>query len=270
MYTNYITISGILERLLKHPFLSDLSYSDASSLAITCMANVGSLSLLNRKSAVVTIENHRGYLPSDFVILNSTLHGIRRIVTNNDGGISYEPMYIASGIFNKGYSNDNRRFSSTDNINSYSVRNGNITTGFSNGNVEVMYYGLHVTPDGEILIPRNPYLITAIEEYIKKEHFRILNDLGKIPDRAFAKAEQEYCWAIGKIQSSSKSLDLQEREALSNMLTKNYIVDNFNHYDDGFATLGFPENNLNLSSTNNSVSSSELDNIFQNGTLDSE
>lgn len=261
MYTNFITISGILERLLVHPFLSDLTYSDASALAIRCLSNVGSLSLLNRKQTFVDIEYHRGNLPDDYVILNSKLHGIRRVFTDGNN-YSYEPLYEASGLFNIGYGSDNRRFTSEQNANTYSIRSGVITTGFANGKIEIVYYGLYITETGEILIPRDPFLITAIEEYIKKEHFRILNDLGKIPDKTLAKAEQEYCWAIGKVQSSSKALSLQEREALSNMLTRNYLVDNSNHYENGFENLTYPEDSINLSDASSIV----LGTTFLNGT----
>lgn len=239
MYTDHITIAGILERLMRHPLLRDLSYADATFYAIECLNNIGSVGLLTKKGEFIEVVNHKAYLPFDFVSLNSKIDGVRRAYIDKEAGdYTFEPMYAATDQYHINYSQDNRYFKSSDELNTYTISGRIITTGFVEGNLEVTYYGLAITETGEIMIPRHPFVIKAIEEYIKQEYFRILYDLDKIKYNTYAKAEQEYLWAVGKASNATKALSIAEREALSNMLTRLVTTDNdFAHgFRDTYAT----------------------------------
>lgn len=231
MYQDHITVAGILERLLRHPLLRDLSYADASFYAVECLNNIGSLSLLSEKGSFIDVENYKGVLPIDFVTTNSQLNGIRRIDNSNDTFTS-TPMYPATGQFHVNYSKDDRYYKSTEALNTYTISGRVITTGFESGKIEVSYYGLATTDTGEILIPRHPFVIKAIEEYIKQEYFRILYDLDKIKYNTYAKAEQEYLFAVAKASNAGKALNIADRNNLSNMLTR--LISTDNDYEFGF------------------------------------
>lgn len=235
MYKNYITIAGILERLMRHPLLRDLSYSDASAYAVECLNNIGSPNLLTQKGSIVEIYDYKGELPDDYVSNDSQVDGIRRITNTDPTQYTYSTMRVTTDSFHMNYSKDNRYYTAKFESNNYTISGNIITTGFREGKLDIAYKGLATTGTGEILIPRNPHVIKAIEEYIKQEYFRILSDLGKIDYRTYSKAEQEYCWAIAKASSQSKNLTIAERENLSNMLTKFITTDN--DYEFGFSDL---------------------------------
>lgn len=260
MYENYITVSGILGSLMKHPLLSNLSYADATSYALECLNNVGSLSILENKGEFVTIENYKGVLPFDFVTTNSKQVSVRRVNSEGDT-FAFLPMYKSTDNFNINYSKDSRSYEEAEYTNTYTISGNIITTGFLEGKVEVSYYGLLVNESGEILIPREPFVIKAIEEYIKKEYFRILADLGKCDYRTYEKADQEYCWYIGKAQNSTKALDMAGRENLSRMI--NRLIDSSTLYDTGFKQFSNVISN-SITRTNSDLSS-QFDET--NGTL---
>jgi hypothetical protein len=66
------------------------------------------------------------------------------------------------------------------------------------------------------MIPDNSNFTRAIEAYIKVQHFSILFDLGKITQPVLFKAQQDYSWAVGAVETDMRRLDLSKAESFFN------------------------------------------------------
>ena len=63
---NYISIKQVLDDLLDHPLLQDLSFERAVNYAVHFIQIVGVPNEFEEKTALVNIENYRGCLPCDY------------------------------------------------------------------------------------------------------------------------------------------------------------------------------------------------------------
>ena len=68
-YTGYISIKQILDDLLAHPLLKDLTLERAVDHAIHFLRIVGMPKLFSEKVETIRIEDYRAALPDDFYII---------------------------------------------------------------------------------------------------------------------------------------------------------------------------------------------------------
>lgn len=73
-----------------------------------------------------------------------------------------------------------------------------IYTSIEKGEIELAYRAIMVDHDGYPMIPDDGTFAIALGLYIKKRHFTILFDTGKISHQVLANTQQEYCWAVGQ------------------------------------------------------------------------
>lgn len=273
MYTGFISIKSVIDRVMRNPLCQDIPYESSILWAIDVIRLIGSASFMQRKVMRLGIEGYRCTRPEDMIYMQQA----RRVVRNwnsdksyptwtfipadpntidsypEDGvwsypsvnivenpqivGEEYQEMFEATDPFHEFYKKSNM-----DGIapyNSYKFNGNYIYTSFEEGTVDIAYDGIMLDEDGVPMIPNDPTIEKAIENYIKSQYFGILADLGKDTVRAYERAEKEYCWYIGQAQSHASILSIDGREALSN--TMNQMFNNDRHHGSFYRNMAYPE-----------------------------
>lgn len=270
MYKNYISLSGIISRLLKNPLLEDLSEDDAIESALDCIGLIGTENMLKECVSFIDVQKFRGAIPSDA----STINSIRYVVDNglptveaeasrveyidsstettykmldtlstkinisDNTDRKYLPMRPASTPYHMSNSKD---YSGIPDL-TYSINGSFVYTSFETGTIEISYNTLNTSNTGELLLPNDINVIKAVENYIKLQFYTPLWEMGKISDKVVDRIEREYDWYIAKSQTSTREMSLDEREALSNSLTR--LIDNNSGADDFYQNLTQREQRL--------------------------
>jgi len=235
MYKNHISLSGIIDRLLKNPILEDLSEDDAISGALDCIALIGTISMFESKVSFVDVEVNRGHIPADVVTLNSVRYVVKAEEGSSCGFKDRLPMRPAQDPYHLARSETNEYYKTTLLDLTYSINGNFIYTSFEEGRIELSYSTLMTNEGGELMLPDDINVIKAVESYIMVEFLKPLWMMGKIQDKVFSKFEQDYDWYVAKARTSTRELSLDERSALSSMLTT--LVDNRDHRGEFFQNI---------------------------------
>lgn len=200
MENNYVNIRYILDRILRHPLLQDISLEQAVDTTIEFMRIVGVPRMFMEKVETIKIENYRALLPCDFYMVN-------QIVLIKDNKLL--PFREATDYFH------------TDkNVNgydlTYKIQGSIIYTSIESGDIKVSYQAIATDEEGYPLLLDNSSFIRALELYIKKKYFTILFDLGKIQSAVLQNVQQEYAWAVGDCQTEFNRMTLDRAESFYN------------------------------------------------------
>ena len=223
----YISLKQVLDDILDHPMLKDVSFERAVNHTVRFLRIVGCPRIFEEKTALVEIENYRGLLPCDF-------NDIIQVRTHSNCD---RKNY---GVFR--YSTDN--FHMSDNKQdsfdlTYKIQGNIIFTSIKEGVIEIAYNAFAVDSDGYPLIPDNSSFISALEYYIKKKHFGVLFDTGKINQAIYHQVCQDYAWAVGQAQSDLVRPSIDQMQSLTNSL--NTLVTRVNEHRSGFVNNGTQE-----------------------------
>ena len=197
------SIKVIFDKIMRHPLLQDLSIETIVDYSIDFMRIVGVPSMFEEKVEKVEVINYRAPLPCDYYQMIQ----IRAL----------DPNYNILGAFR--YSSDSFHMSDTKPEYadySYKVQGNIIYLSVPNGLIEIAYQAIPIDSDGYPLIPDNSSFTRALEAYIKKQHFTILFDLGKIGNGPLAQVQQDYAWAVGDCQSEFNRLTIDKAESFYN------------------------------------------------------
>jgi hypothetical protein len=123
--------------------------------------------------------------------------------------------------------------------NTYKFNGNYIYTSFSHGTIDIAYDGILLDEEGFPMIPNDPSVEKAIENYIKSQYLGIMADMGKDVRYACEHAEKEYCWYVGKSQANASNMSLDKRESLSN--TMNRLILNEKQSKTFYRNMGHPE-----------------------------
>ena len=219
----YISIKVVLDDILEHPMLKDISLERAINHTIHFMRIVGCPNLFIEKSALVSIENYRGVMPCDF-------DEVIQIRTKADNAGDYTVLRHTTDSF---HMSDDKQQSLE---NTYKIQGNIIFTSFENGDIEVMYRAILVDDEGYPLIPDNSSFIRSLELYIKKMYFTVLFDLGKITPAVYNNVLQEYAWAVGQAQSDLIRPSIDQMQTIANSL--NSLFPKKNMHSSGFINNG--------------------------------
>lgn len=257
---------------MRHPMMTDVTYESCIVWAIDVIRLIGSDNYMERKIIRLGIEDNRAPKPWDMVFMKAA----RRVLTPSDTfradtwtfenadpniivnypedgiwtfnseniiqnpvvkGEEYVQMWEATDPFhvfmNKSY---------THNIspgNTYQCNGNYIYTSFPLGTIDVAYDGIILDDEGLPMIPNDPSVEKAIENYVKSQYFGIMADLGKDVRYAAEHAEREYCWYIGQSQSHAVAMSLDKRESLSD--TMNRLMLNDKQSKTFYRNMGHPE-----------------------------
>ena len=197
------SIKVIFDKIMRHPLLQDLSIETIVDYSIDFMRIVGVPSMFEEKVEKAEVINYRASLPCDYYQMIQ----IRAL----------DPNYNILGAFR--YSSDSFHMSNTKPEYadySYKVQGNIIYLSVPNGLIEIAYQAIPIDSDGYPLIPDNSSFTRALEAYIKKQHFTILFDLGKIGNGPLAQVQQDYAWAVGDCQSEFNRMTIDKAESFYN------------------------------------------------------
>ena len=195
MAEQYINIKVVLDRILRHPLMQDLSLETAVDYTIDFMRIVGMPRMFTEKVVRITIDKYRALLPCDYY---------QTIQVRIPGGHALV------------YSTDSFHMDNKGNPSTYKIQGNIIYTSIESGELELAYLAISTDEDGYPLLPDNSSFTRALELYIKKQWFTILFDLGKITSAVLQNTQQEYAWAVGDCQSEFNRMSIDQMEAFSN------------------------------------------------------
>ena len=195
MAEQYINIKVVLDRILRHPLMQDLSLETAVDYTIDFMRIVGMPRMFTEKVVRIPIDKYRALLPCDYY---------QTIQVRIPGGHALV------------YSTDSFHMDNKGNPSTYKIQGNIIYTSIESGELELAYLAISTDADGYPLLPDNSSFTRALELYIKKQWFTILFDLGKITSAVLQNTQQEYAWAVGDCQSEFNRMSIDQMEAFSN------------------------------------------------------
>lgn len=224
MELKYISIRQILDDLLNHPLLQDLTMERAVNYTVEFIKIVGMPKVFMNKIAILTLEDYRTFLPCDF-------HKMIQVrVSPNDKGAIFR------------YTTDNFHLSDDHSDYpdlTYKLQGGILIASKRDGNIEIAYESIPVDEDGYPMIADNSSFVKALELYIKNKMFTILFDTGKINPAVYQNVKQQYAWAVGQAQTSLIMPSIDEMESITNMW--NTLIQRSNEHNRGFIGNGSKE-----------------------------
>ena len=195
MAESYISIKYILDKIMQHPLMQDISLEQVVDMSISFMRIVGMPRMFTEKVVRITIDKYRALLPCDYY---------QTIQIRIPGGHALV------------YSTDSFHMNNKGNSSTYKIQGNIIYTSIESGELELAYLAISTDADGYPLLPDNSSFTRALELYIKKQWFTILFDLGKITSAVLQNTQQEYAWAVGDCQSEFNRMSIDQMEAFSN------------------------------------------------------
>lgn len=200
----YISIKVILDNILDHPLLKDVSLERAINHTINFIRIVGCPRMYTEKTEVIPIENYRGLLPCD-------LDEVIQVRMKSGDGISHRVFRHTTDSF---HMSEDKEMSEEL---TYKIQGGVIFTSLKDGSIEIAYRAIPIDSEGYPLIPDNSSFTRALELYIKKQCFTVLFDLGKITPTVYNNVLQEYAWAVGQAQSDLVRPTIDQMQSITNM-----------------------------------------------------
>jgi hypothetical protein len=232
---NRISIKQVMDDILDHPMMQDLSFERAINYAVEFIKLVGMPTAFENKVITIPVKDYEGYreetvegatqeipaIPDDcYQILSIKKKGGEEVVLNT-----------STSVFGVNKSNNATP--------SYVVRGSSLQTSFEEGELEMSYLALPSDEEGYPTIPEIASYIRALELYIKKKWFTILFDLGKLHGSIYNNVKQEYAFAVAQAQSELIKPSLDEMEAFTNMW--NSLLPRHRAHKFGFSTVGSGE-----------------------------
>lgn len=200
MAEQYTNIRLILDKLMRHPLMQDLTLETAVDYTIDFMRIVGAPTMFEEKNVVLEVKNYRALLPCDYY----------QMIQIRD--IKGSTFRYSSNSFHMSDTKDSIGFSD----NTYKIQGNIIYVSLKDGSIEVSYEAIAVDSEGYPLIPDNSSFTRALGLYIKKEWFTTLFELGKISAPILQNIRQEYAWAVGDCQTEFNRLSLDKAESFFN------------------------------------------------------
>ena len=216
----YISIKQIMDDILVHPLLKDLSLERAVNYAVEFTRRLGAPKNLTEKNAELEVQDYMAKLPCDYL-------EIVQIMDKKTGR-----AFI--------HTTDSFHLSHVRHTDlTYKIPNSVIITSPKCGKIISSYRAVGVDSEGYPVIVDNASFIKALELYIKKEWFTILFDTGRISPQVYNNTVQAYNYAAAEAQSSLTVPSVDEMESFTNMW--NTLIPRMTEHDNGFATLGTRE-----------------------------
>ena len=222
---NYINIKEVLNRVLRHPLLQDVTLEQAVQYTIDFIGTFGMPKLYQDKEEALHIENFRAKLPCDLISINQ----IKECKT----GVCLRSM--TDNFMPREHYDRSAGYKIPQEL-SFKTQGQVLYVSFKTGDVSISYKSIPVDEDGLPLLIDNPVFLKALESYIKREVFTILFDMGKISPAVLQNTQQSYAWLAGQLQSEFTIPSQSEMESISRMW--NTLIQRTNEFNTGFKSLG--------------------------------
>ena len=235
----YTSIKRVLDDLLEHPMLSDLTLEQVVRYTIRFISKHGYSKLYQDKIEDVEIHEFRGLLPCDLISIvqvKDTLDGtcLRSMTDTFTPGLVPLPSHSSHPhmpyIPPKAPGHGEPTFKTQGRV---------IFTSFPEGKVQIAYKAIPVDENGFPLLIDNENYLACLEAYIKKQVFTVKFDQGKIAAGVLDNAKQDYAFLAGQLQSEFTLPSISEAEAISRQLLT--LIPSVKEFDRGFKFLGSRE-----------------------------
>lgn len=241
----YTSIKRVLDNMLDHPLLRDVSLEQAIRHAVRFIGLFGINRMYQDKVEDVEIRDFRGLLPCDLISITQ--------VRDKQAGICLRAM---TDTFTPGM-NASRQPPRPRDLNNnvkditnayippgrplegemtFKTQGRAIFTSYPEGVVEVAYKAIPVDEDGYPMLLDNENYLAALEAYIKKQVFTVKFDTGKVALNVLQNAQQEYAWAARTLETEMHTPSYSEAQAIANMY--NSMIDNKTAFYRGFKEAG--------------------------------
>lgn len=240
----FISVDYIINRIKAHPLMIEYNPEDIIEKTIQVLKLVECPLITVEHTCIKDLVNGMAKIPLESESIKDVYYTSAKCESNLIGSnyITKDNFFESGYKFTRMLGNTDalsstRHTQSLNNFPSFIINYNTIVTNKKVGSVLIVYNKLATDINGVPLILDNQSLLLAIENYIKKEYFKVLLDLGRLPNRmSLDSAESDYCWYIGQAQSYFAGLNTDgEIEAFLNYFRKMYQEDsNFhsrNSYD---------------------------------------
>jgi hypothetical protein len=224
----HISLKVILDDLLDHPLMQDLTLERVVNYTQRFIQLVGVPSLFEEKTCELEIKDYRAKLPEDFARLLQA----RKI--GNRGSVMTDTQMMKEGTGNFFMSKVNDEPKNTNKI-TYKVQGSVIFTSFKEGNIEISYLAMYVDDEGLPMIDGDPAFVNALELYIKKQIFTTLFDLNKINNQVYQVVKQDYAFAVAQVRNRLLMPDYNMMQNISNMFHQ--LLPSIREWDKGFKNI---------------------------------
>ena len=235
----YTNIKRVLDDLLDHPLLRDLTLEQVVRHTIRFISLHGYPKLYQDKEEEVEIKDFRGLLPCDLVSINLVkdaetglcLRAMTDVFTPKEESIQ-PPTDLLNNMQGE-YIPPMKKYMEEP---AYKTQGRIIFTSFPEGNVEISYKAIPVDEDGFPLLIDNETYLNALEAYIKLKVFTVKFDTGKIAAGVLSNAQTDYAWAARQVQQEFIMPSMSEMESITRML--NTMIKPTTSFDNGFRNIG--------------------------------
>lgn len=214
MAEQYTNMRLILDKLLRHPLMQDLSLESAVDYTVDFMRIVGMPNMFIEKTEIVEIQNYRAMLPCDY-------YQMIQVRSAKEGKFAFR---YSTDTFHMSECKDDCGREPVDLT--YKIQGNMIYTSIEKGEIELSYEAIATDSEGYPLLHDNSSFTRALQLYIKKQWFTVLFDLGKISPTVLQNTQQEYAWAVGDCQTEFIRLSLDKAESFFNSWRTLIIRDN--------------------------------------------
>ena len=242
----YTSIKRVLDDLLDHPLLRDLTLEQVVRHTIRFISLHGYPALYQDKIETVHIKDFKGLLPCDLVSIiqvkdldsnvclrsmtDTFTPGMRPVPKEN-----HRPKDLLNNV-NPPVNTYIPPLRGTMEEPSFKTQGRVIYTSFPEGDIEIAYKAIPIDDNGFPLLIDNETYLNALEAYIKVQVFTVKFDTGKMTAGILNNAQTEYAWASHLLQSEMTTPTVSEMESITRML--NTMIKPVTHFDNGFKNLG--------------------------------
>jgi hypothetical protein len=196
MNNSFVSIKVVLDNILDHPLLQDVTLERAVVYAAEFIRLLGVPDCYEDKIDTVEVKDHIGYLPEDTV----------DIIQIRDAKTQRMYNYTSSSFHGRD-SGDDFTYKRQGNV---------VVLSTKETEVEIAYRAMVLDEFGFPMIPDAPSVTRALELYIKNKRFTILFDQGKISGQALANNQSEYGFAVQQARNHLLNPTVDEWESISN------------------------------------------------------
>ena len=229
MAKRYTSIRLILDKIMRHPLMSNLSFETAVDYTVDFMRIVGCPAFFEDKTSIVNVTGYKASLPDDFHELTQAR------------SIDGSSMIMYRATTDTFHTSELGKNPSGAAELTYKIQGHTFMSSVKEDVVELSYKAFATDDLGYILIPDNSEFTRALELHIKKEWFTILFETGVISNQSgiLQNIKQDYAWAVGACASEFNRLSIDEMEALANSF--NTMIPRNHEHSNGFINNGSKE-----------------------------
>lgn len=230
----WTNIKVVYDKLLRDPLFIGINYEAIIDYFIDFIDIVGCPNLfVNKIITDVEFTDYRTTLPEGFIdVIQLSID--KRMARNNQDTYAEFNKDIATTLDEPLLRNVIET--------TYKISGDYIYFPMPTGTLTMVYNSIRVNEDiededyGYPMIPDDPVFILALQSYIEVQWIRMLMRAGKVPGNVLDEAKQTYAWNVGRYETHSKKLNLNEMESISKMFRS--IQQKNNEFSTRFKNLG--------------------------------